>query len=57
MESCPSCDFCEVMPDGTLMCAIRDEQTHGWDWCRDWQAMARLVDGDDILAEGDYWHE
>lgn len=57
MESCPSCDFCEVMPDGTLMCAIRDEQTHGWGWCPDWQAMLRLIDGDDMPTKGDHWHE
>ena len=33
MDDCPSCDFCEVMPDGTLFCAIREVQVHHGETC------------------------
>lgn len=43
---CSDCDFATVQSDGTLICAIRDEQTHGDAMCEDWQAQTRLIDGD-----------
>ncbi len=50
MSTCPSCDFCTYSDDGTLICAIRDEQVHGGDHCECWQSDSRKVDGD-------YWYE
>ena len=44
---CPDCDFSTVMPDGTLICAIHDEQVHGDGECECWQSETRKVDGYD----------
>lgn len=28
MDGCPNCDFCEVLSDGTLFCAVHEIQVH-----------------------------
>lgn len=45
-ETCPFCDFSEVMYDGMLFCAIRDEQVHGGQTCDFWQHECGVIDGD-----------
>ena len=56
-EVCPSCDFCEVTPDGMLICALHDEQVHGDETCDCWQ-NEWPIDGDndyDKLCEVMNW--
>lgn len=33
---CSSCSYSEVMPDGSLFCAIYEQQTHGNENCPSW---------------------
>ena len=47
MECCGNCDFCEVLPDGALFCALRDEHVHGNHVCSDHQQETRRIDGDE----------
>lgn len=35
-ETCPDCNFCEVMPDGSLFCALFEMQVHGDQSCQAW---------------------
>lgn len=36
MSDCSDCDLSEVMPDGLLFCAARDEHVHAESTCRLW---------------------
>ena len=36
MRDCSDCNFCEVMPDGSLFCAVRDEHVHQDTTCDLW---------------------
>ena len=35
-DSCQDCSFCEVMPDGSLFCALYEQQVHGDQSCNFW---------------------
>lgn len=37
MHDCSDCNFCEVMPDGSLFCAVRDERVHQDTTCDIWR--------------------
>lgn len=47
-ETCPDCDFCEVMSDGSLFCALLEMQVHGDQSCQAW-----LSDDDLFIDAGD----
>ena len=36
VKGCPDCDLSEVMSDGTLFCALLEEQVHGDQSCPYW---------------------
>lgn len=36
MESCPECNLCEVMQDGSLFCALLEQNVHGDQTCQYW---------------------
>ena len=36
MTSCDDCGYAEVMPDGSLFCALYDEAVHGYSSCISW---------------------
>lgn len=35
-ETCPDCDLSLVMLDGSLFCALYEQQTHGDSTCQYW---------------------
>lgn len=35
-DNCPDCDLCEVLADGSLFCALLEEQVHGDQRCMHW---------------------
>lgn len=35
-DSCRDCDMSEVMPDGSLFCAVYDRSVHGDESCGEW---------------------
>lgn len=39
---CPDCDLSVVMTDGTLFCAIWEQQVHGYQSCNYWQCDSSL---------------
>lgn len=58
MTSCDGCDYAEVMPDGSLFCALHDEMVHEYGSCVSWTGPSSAfmpVDLEDIsIAEEDY---
>lgn len=58
-ESCAECDLCTLMPDGSLFCALKETQAHGYMSCDDWMDSPDIFITIDLertsFDEEDYW--
>lgn len=48
MDTCPDCDFCEVLADGSTYCALYDELVDESGCCDDYQRVTRYYDEGDL---------
>lgn len=50
-ECCQDCDFCEVMSDGFLFCALLETQVHGDQSCQAWSNDDLFIDVEEMGIE------